>query len=320
MGEQIQRFCLDLIKKSIAFLCFLSVIYLIYFFQFKIINSKEIIINIDKGSNMNEISLNILKESNKYEKFIYYYFLKFWNYKIDKINYGEFLIDAKSNLILITKILSNPSNVYYNFAVIDGWQEYQLNNLINNRFKKKIEIKYNEILADTYKYRSTDTIDNILAIMKKNKELYFSKKYNSDLLKEFTVNEIMVIASLVEKEGIDDNDKKIIYSVIKNRLDKKMKLQIDATTIFSLTQGKFKFPKKLSLKDLKNPNIYNTYFIHGLPPSPICYVSGKTIDIILENYKSNYLFYFYNKNLNQHIYSITFEEHKKKLKKYRENE
>ena len=128
---------------------------------------------------MNEISLNILKESNKYEKFIYYYFLKFWNYKIDKINYGEFLIDAKSNLILITKILSNPSNVYYNFAVIDGWQEYQLNNLINNRFKKKIEIKYNEILADTYKYRSTDTIDNILAIMKKNKELYFSKKYNS---------------------------------------------------------------------------------------------------------------------------------------------
>ena len=104
MGEQLQRFCLDLIKKSIAFLCFLSVIYLIYFFQFKIINSKEIIINIDKGSNMNEISLNILKESNKYEKFIYYYFLKFWNYKIDKINYGEFLIDAKSNLILITKI------------------------------------------------------------------------------------------------------------------------------------------------------------------------------------------------------------------------
>ncbi len=320
MEEQIQLFCLGLIKRFFISLSFLIIIYLIYFFQFKIINPNEYVMRIDKGSSINKISSAVLTKSYEHEKFIYYIFLKFWNLYVDKINYGEFIFAKKSNLISITKIISEPSNVYHNFAVIDGWQEYQLTDLFYERFKKKIKLNYNEILADTYKYRSTDSINDIIKIMKKNKEAFFLKNSKNILLKKFSQNEIMIIASLVEREGIDDDDKRVISSVIQNRLNKNMKLQIDASTIFSITQGKYKFTKKLSLKDLKNPNIYNTYFIKGLPPLPICYVSRKTIDIILENYNSDYLFYFYNNRLNRHIYSKTFEKHKKKLKEYRKNE
>ena len=127
----------------------------------------------------------------------------------------------------------------------------------------------------------------------------------------------MTIASLVEKEGIDDLDKKLISSVIINRLEKKMKLQIDATTIFSITKGGYKFDRKLTKKDLKLEDEFNTYYILGLPPHPICYVSRKTIELVLDNYKSDYLFYFYNSILKKHVYSKTYEEHKQKLIKYR---
>ena len=133
----------------------------------------------------------------------------------------------------------------------------------------------------------------------------------------FLALEVMIIASLLEKEGIDEHDKRIISSVIFNRLNKNMRLQIDASTIFSITRGKYKFDRKLTLKDLKINDNYNTYFVKGLPPKPICFVGKKTIEIVLENYTSDYLFYFYDENFNQHIYSKTYKEHLEKLDEYR---
>ena len=127
----------------------------------------------------------------------------------------------------------------------------------------------------------------------------------------------MTIGSLLEKEGLDNNDKKKISSVIFNRLNKKMRLQIDATVLFALTDGQYNLNRKLNLDDLKYKHPYNTYLNYGLPPSPISFVGTKTIDIIFEMYSSDYLFYFYNSNLQKHIFSKNYEEHKKKLNEYR---
>ena len=73
------------------------------------------------------------------------------------------------------------------------------------------------------------------------------------------------------------------------------------------------FPEDASLNDLNIKDQYNTYYIQGLPPTPICYVSRKTIELVLENYNSEYLFYFYNDKLKKHLFSKSFYEHKKKL-------
>ena len=127
----------------------------------------------------------------------------------------------------------------------------------------------------------------------------------------------MIIGSLIEKEGLNSDDKKKISSVIFNRLQKNMKLQIDATVLFAITDGKYNLGRKLLLSDLKYNHPYNSYLIKGLPPGPISYVGKKTLDIIFENYKSDFLFYFFNNSLNRHIFSKTFEEHKKKLNDYR---
>ena len=164
-------------------------------------------------------------------------------------------------------------------TIIDGWQSYQLENYMKTNFGTSMNIVYQDILADTYKYKSTDTLDKIIRLMYLNKDQLFNNYDGNILLNEYSINEIMTIASLVEREGIDDNDKKLISSVIFNRLNKNMKLQIDASTIFSITRGKFKFTRKLKYKDLRIKDIYNTYFIYGLPPNPICYVGSKTIEM-----------------------------------------
>jgi len=87
--------------------------------------------------------------------------------------------------------------------------------------------------------------------------------------------------------------------------------------LFAVTDGKYNLNRKLLLKDLKIDHPYNTYKYPGLPPKPISYVSPQTLKIILENYQTEFLFYFFNNSLNKHIFSKNFEEHKNKLYEYR---
>ena len=124
---------------------------------------------------------------------------------------------------------------------------------------------------------------------------------------------------MIEKEGLDYNDKRKISSVIFNRLKKNMRLQIDATVIYAITNGNYNLNRKLVYSDLKVNDLYNTYIYKGLPPGPISYVGTKTIDIIFENYKTDFLFYFFNDKLKKHIFSKNFNEHKMKLNEYRKN-
>ena len=316
MEEQIQRYCFHPIKKKL-FIFFILLLFLLFLLLFKASINEERIIEIEKGTSINEISSLILYDKSFFDKKLFKIYLQIYDLFIDNINYGEFKLNKNSSLIDVVEIISKPSNVFYKFTVIDGWQGYQLENYMKLNFGTPIKIDYQDILADTYKYKSTDTLDKIIRLMHINKNQLFNNYDGNILLNEYSINEIITIASLVEREGINENDKRLISSVIFNRLNKNMKLQIDASTIFSITRGKFKFTRKLKHNDLRINDIYNTYSIYGLPPNPICYVGRKTIEIVLENYKSEFLYYFFNNELNKHIFSKSYQEHINKLNKYR---
>ena len=139
------------------------------------------------------------------------------------------------------------------------------------------------------------------------------------MFNDYSPDELLVIGSLIEKEGLDYYDKRNISSVIFNRLKIGMKLQIDATVIYAITNGKYNLNRKLLYNDLKFDHPYNTYKYKGLPPKPISYVSNETLDIVLENHNTDFLFYFYNNSLNKHVFSKNFKDHKHKLNEYRKN-
>ena len=240
---------------------------MLFSFLFKASINDEKVIEIEKGTSINKISSLILYDKSFFDKKLFKIYLQIYDTFIDNINYGEFKLNKDSSLIDIVDIISKPSNVFYNFTVIDGWQGYQLENYMKSNFDDLIKIDYQDILADTYKYKSTDTLNKIIKLMYLNKNQLFNNYDGNTLLNEYSINEIMTISSLVEREGKNNNDKRLISSVIFNRLNKKMKLQIDASTIFSITRGKFKFARKLEHNDLRINDIYNTYFIYGLPPN-----------------------------------------------------
>lgn len=114
----------------------------------------------------------------------------------------------------------------------------------------------------------------------------------------------IIIASLIEKEAKFNSERPLIASVIYNRLQKHMLLQIDSSVMYGIKD----FDGKLTIRDLENArNKYNTYIYKGLPPTPICSPSYQSLKAAFEPAKTNYL-YFVSKNDGRHVFSTTLKQ------------
>jgi len=311
LEEQTLRYYLSLFSVIIFLL------YSYYIIQSQYLFRDQHIIKISKGDSVSKISEKIIINKNYFQKKIYYLLIVFSNKFISPINYGDFLIEKNSNILSVLKTVSKVSNINYEITIVEGWEKYQLTNYLKKYFTKQAVIDYDSLLADTYYINSSDSIDKLINLIHSDKKIFFDKFKDSELFNVYTKKEILIISSLIEKEGKNIEDKKLIASVILNRLKNNMRLQIDATVIYALTEGKFKLNRKLTLHDLKTQHPFNTYYIYGLPPNLISYVGPETVKIVLANPKSDYLFYFYNILEKKHIFSKNYKEHKIKLNEYR---
>ena len=306
--------------KVFSFLLLIILVINIFFWSSLTIkkNIKTTNFYIEKGSPIQKIIKDTFVKTNIIEiyafKFYYFFNSRYFN---NYIHYGEFFLNEKISLINFYKVISSPSNVINKITIIDGSNKGNLNIELSKIFDDYENIEYNSILADTYYFNKNEKFNVFLNKLINFKEEYISKNLKNEFFDNFSVNDLFIIGSLIDKEGLDYNDKKLISSVIINRLNKNMRLQIDASVIYALTDGNYNLNRELKIKDLKYDHPYNTYVIQGLPPSPISYVGTRTIDIILENHKSEYMFYFFNKHINKHIFSKTYDEHKLKLNEYR---
>ncbi|PIR44014.1 hypothetical protein COV23_02240 [Candidatus Wolfebacteria bacterium CG10_big_fil_rev_8_21_14_0_10_31_9] len=126
----------------------------------------------------------------------------------------------------------------------------------------------------------------------------------------------LIIASMIEKEVVSENDIYIVSGIIQNRLNKKMPLQIDATVIYAKCQGRFLNCPELNSEDFKIDSSYNTYKYSGLPISPISNPGMQSIKAAINPEKTNYLFYLSDPKTGKTIFSKTFNEHTKNRQKY----
>jgi UPF0755 protein len=127
-----------------------------------------------------------------------------------------------------------------------------------------------------------------------------------------SVHEMLTIASLIEREVVVPEERKIVASVIYNRLNKGMPLQIDATVQYLLPAQK----DRLLYADLEVNSPYNTYRSNGLPPGPIANPGLAAIEAACFPGTSDYFFYVTKKDgTNGHLFARTFAEHKQNIAK-----
>ncbi len=311
------HYYLKVFSAFIIIILSISFFYIFYVFNKKItINNNQF--NIENGETIEEVITKNINNFSFIDLKIIKIYLKISNIINNNfIHYGDFKIKDKSSLLQFIEIISKPSNVLNKITIVEGWSQKQLNSELSKYFNDFYPIPYQNIIADTYFIQNNTSFQSFLEKLKKVKFNYFKLHNDKEIFNQFNENQIMIIGSLLEKEGLDKEDKKKISSVIYNRLNINMKLQIDATVIFSLTNGNYELGRKLLVSDLRINHPYNTYLYHGLPPQPISYVGKKTLDILYENYKTDFLFYFFDNSLNRHIFSKNFTDHKEKLNEYR---
>jgi len=128
---------------------------------------------------------------------------------------------------------------------------------------------------------------------------------------QYSQNEILTLASILEREANTPESKKIVSGILQNRLTINMPLQVDATMEYILNKPL----QELAPEDLNIESPYNTYLNVGLPPTPIGNPGTESIEAVLEPIESEYLFYITGEDGNFY-YSKTYEEHLENIEKY----
>lgn len=126
-----------------------------------------------------------------------------------------------------------------------------------------------------------------------------------------SLEEVLILASIVEKETGRPEERAVIASVFLNRLKQGMRLQSDPTVIYGMES----FEGRIRKKDLLEKTPYNTYVIRGLPPGPICNPGIESIKAVISPAKTDYL-YFVSKNDGTHHFSKTLSEHNRAVDRY----
>tara|TARA_Y100001970_G_scaffold277402_1_gene381531 strand:- start:304 stop:1254 length:951 start_codon:yes stop_codon:yes gene_type:complete len=307
---QILRYYLSLF--SLFFL-----LYLIFIIFIKNINTVDDIIKINKGENTLSVINKLTYNQNYFDQNIFKLIILFADKYYKSINYGHFIIKKNSNFFEILDIITKKSNYDYKITIIEGWEKFQLETYLSIYYENYETIPYTDLIANTYIINSSNSISDLKEYLISYKNDFFYQYRDNELIKKYGIKNILILSSLVEKEAKNKEDKLLISSVILNRLNKNMKLQIDASVIAAITEGKFKLNRALKIKDLKYDHPLNTYVIKGIPIEMICYVGQETIELLLENPKSDFLFYFYNILEQKHIFSKNYESHREQLNEYR---
>ena len=198
------------------------------------------------------------------------------------------------------KLISNPKEFYNQF-----------------KFLKEEDITSLEgfLYPSTYYFDENASEKEVLSVMLSQfNKVYTDKLRDRQKELKMTIEQVVNLASIVEKEAVLDEDRPIIASVFYNRLKIGMPLQSDATLQYIFETRK----KSITYNDLKIDSPYNTYIKKGLPPTPIANPSIKSIEAVLEPSNTDYL-YFVASIDGGNVYSKTYEEHKTNVNKYRKD-
>jgi UPF0755 protein len=131
-----------------------------------------------------------------------------------------------------------------------------------------------------------------------------------------TPEEMVILASIVEKETAKPDERSRVAAVFVNRLKNKMKLQSDPTIIYGLTGGKGSLGRPLMKSEIEQPTPYNTYVIDGLPPGPIANPGKASLEAVAKPARTKDLF-FVADGTGGHVFSETYEQHQKNVAKLR---
>ena len=183
------------------------------------------------------------------------------------------------------------------------------------------DLRDGDVFPDTYRVARGTSRLALLDVMRKKMDDIETAWRRAGALTPVPLrgwDDIVTLASIVQKETPRESEMPIVASVYLNRLRKNMRLQADPTVVYALTDGYGDMQGEPLLRGhLRIDNPYNTYVKNGLPPAPIANVGQAALRAVLKPADTNYLF-FVADGRGGHNFSNTYEEHLKNQADWRE--
>jgi UPF0755 protein len=316
-------------------LIFLLSIFVVMGFGFYLMNPAgrggvHRIIAIREGTTLREVA-GILEEKGIIKSPTLFVLWGRWMGYGREIKAGEYLLSPSMSPARIFSILIKGVVITYPITIPEGFNRRQIAELLSEKritdaeaflhfsgdpgLARRYGISEQDLegylYPDTYRFRHHMDARKVIDVMvRRFREMI--APYGADLEKNpLSLEQVVILASIVEKETGKQAERPKIARVFLNRLRKKMRLESDPTVIYGLPS----FSGNLTKKDLEHPTRYNTYVIKGLPPGPIANPGIEAIKAVLFPSSGNYL-YFVSKNDGTHHFSTTLEEHNRAVLRY----
>ncbi len=249
-----------------------------------------------------------------------------------KLQAGEFKIKTGQKPLAVLRILSRAHSIQYTVTIPEGLDYHETGKIFakdgwcdirefetivfDQKFIEDLGIDdalslEGYLYPDTYMFVKGSVGAEKIILRMVNRFFEVWRQLVADNESNINRKEVIILASIVEKEAAVAGERPIIAGVFLNRLRKKMRLQSDPT----VTYGMVDFNGVITRRALRTPTPYNTYIIPGLPVGPICNPGKAAINAVLNPIKTEHL-YFVAKNDGTHKFSKTLVEHNRAVRKY----
>jgi UPF0755 protein len=238
------------------------------------------------------------------------------------LKHGEYRFTKHASLANVVETIIEGKVVQHALTIPEGLTSEQIvarllqNTALTGQIK---EIpREGTLLPETYKFARGMSRTQIIhrmqqAEQREVKEIWAHRASNLPLR---SPEELVTLASIVEKETGKAEERSRVAAVFVNRLKHKMKLQSDPTIIYGLTGGKGSLGRSIMKSEIEQPTPYNTYVIDGLPPGPIANPGKASLEAAAKPARTKDL-YFVADGTGGHVFSETYEQHQKNVAKLR---
>jgi UPF0755 protein len=235
---------------------------------------------------------------------------------------GEYQFTAHASLRDVVQTIVDGKVIPHQISIPEGLTSEQIvarlladDTLVGNI--KEIP-REGSLLPDTYSFNRGMTREQIIQRMQSAQQRLIKDiwdRHSSDLPLR-TPDQLVTLASLVEKETAKPDERTRIAAVFVNRLNKKMRLQSDPTIIYGLVGGKGTLGRPIVRSEIEQPTPYNTYVIEGLPPGPIANPGRAALEAVASPARTKEL-YFVADGTGGHTFSETLEQHQRGVARLR---
>ncbi len=221
--------------------------------------------------------------------------------------------------------IRGEADTRYRIAIAEGTTSWQVLQALRAADFVNVDIDETppegSLAPDSYEVSSGANVSDLIAQMQQSQRIRLDEAWanRAENLPIASLNEALILASIVEKETGLPNERAQVASVFVNRLNRGMKLQTDPTVIYGVTNGQGALGRGLRQSELRKVTPYNTYIIEGLPPGPIANPGLDAIEATLHPAETNSIFFVAN-GTGGHAFAATLKQHNINVAAWREIE